>query len=172
MISSIILNLGMPATVLGIDIGTGGSRALLLSESGDLLAAATAEHAPFVSQQSAWAEQDPQDWWRACRQAIRSVLAQSGVSPRQIACVGLSGQMHGTVVLDENGDVLRPAIIWCDQRGEEDCRWLNESVGKERLLELTANPALTNFTLIKLLWMRRSEPDTWRRVRRLLLPKD
>jgi xylulokinase len=162
----------MSTTVLGIDIGTGGSRALILSEDGTLLASATAEHAPFVSKQAAWAEQDPQDWWGACQQAIRAVLAQSGVSPRSIACVGLSGQMHGTVVLDETGAVLRPAIIWCDQRGEEECRWLNEAVGIHRLIELTCNPALTNFTLIKLLWMRRSEPDTWRKVRRLLLPKD
>ncbi|PWU00747.1 MAG: xylulokinase [Terriglobia bacterium] len=162
----------MSATVLGIDIGTGGSRALLIGDDGVILASATAEHAPFVSKQAAWAEQDPHDWWTACRKAIRSVLTSSGVSPQQIACVGLSGQMHGTVVLDEAGAVLRPSIIWCDQRGEEDAQWLEETVGARRLLDLTSNPALTNFTLIKLLWLRRREPETWRKVRHLLLPKD
>ena len=162
----------MSTTVLGIDVGTGGSRALLIGEDGGILASATAEHAPFISKQSAWAEQDPQDWWGACQKAVRSVLAVSGISPKQIACVGLSGQMHGTVVLDAEGAVLRPSIIWCDQRGEEDARWLEDTVGAGRLLQLTSNPALTNFTLIKLLWLRRCEPDTWRRVRHLLLPKD
>ena len=162
----------MSRTVLGIDVGTGGSRALLIGENGGILASATAEHAAFVSKQTAWAEQDPQDWWRACQKAVRSVLAVSGVSPKQIACIGLSGQMHGTVVLDGEGAVLRPSIIWCDQRGEEDARWLEETVGASHLLNLTSNPALTNFTLIKLLWLRRSEPETWQRIRHLLLPKD
>ena len=145
----------MSTAVLGIDIGTGGTRALLTGRDGQILASATAEHAPFVSKQGAWAEQDPQDWWRACQQAIRRVIASSGIAPRQIACVGLSGQMHGTVVLDVAGSVLRPAIIWCDQRGEEDARWLEESVGADKLLNITSNPALTNFTLVKLLWLRR-----------------
>jgi xylulokinase len=162
----------MSRTVLGIDVGTGGSRALLIGENGGILASATAEHAAFVSKQAAWAEQDPQDWWGACQKAVRSVLAVSGISPSQIACVGLSGQMHGTVVLDGEGAVLRPSIIWCDQRGEEDARWLEETVGAVRLLNLTSNPALTNFTLIKLLWLRRLEPDTWQKIRHLLLPKD
>jgi len=162
----------MPITVLGIDVGTSGSRALLIGEDGGIVASATAEHAPFVSTQAAWAEQDPRDWWGACQKAIRSVLSVSGVSPKQIACVGLSGQMHGTVVLDGEGTVLRPSIIWCDQRGEEDARWLEDAVGVGRLLNLTSNPALTNFTLIKLLWLRRCEPDTWQKVRHLLLPKD
>lgn len=145
---------------------------MLIGENGGILASATAEHAAFVSKQAAWAEQDPQDWWRACQKAVRSVLAVSGISPNQIACVGLSGQMHGTVVLDGEGAVLRPSIIWCDQRGEEDACWLEETVGAARLLSLTSNPALTNFTLIKLLWLRRSEPDIWQRIRHLLLPKD
>ena len=162
----------MSTTILGIDIGTGGSRALLMNQDGTLIASTTAEHAGFVSKQAAWAEQDPDDWWRACQRAIRNVLATSGVSPGQIACIGLSGQMHGTVVLDRAGGVLRPAIIWCDQRGEEDARWLIETVGAERLLQLTCNPALTNFTLIKLLWLRRSEPDVWRKTHHVLLPKD
>jgi xylulokinase len=137
-----------------------------------LLASATAEHAAFASPQTAWAEQDPADWWRACQQAIRGALAASGLSGGAIDGVGLSGQMHGAVLLDERGSVLRPSIIWCDQRTEGECRWLDETIGRDRLLELTSNPALTNFTLTKLLWVRRHEPDVWRRVAHVLLPKD
>ena len=158
--------------VLGIDIGTSGSRALLLDDSGALLASATADHAPFASSRTTWAEQDPADWWRACQQAIRSAIATSGTTAESIACVGLSGQMHGAVLLDANGGVLRPSLIWCDQRTEEECRWLDESIGRNRILELTSNPALTNFTLTKLLWVRTHEPDVWNRVRHVLLPKD
>jgi len=143
-----------------------------MADDGSLIASATADHAAFTSERAVWAEQDPADWWRACQQAILSVLSQSGVQPEQIACVGLSGQMHGTVVLDQDGQVLRPSIIWCDQRGEEQCAWLNQTVGARRLLELTCNPALTNFTLIKLLWIREHEPHIWGRVRHVLLPKD
>jgi xylulokinase len=100
------------------------------------------------------------------------VLSQGGIRPQQIAGIGLSGQMHGTVVLDKHGQVLRPSIIWCDQRGEDQCEWLNQTVGAGRLLELTCNPALTNFTLIKLLWIREHEPHVWSEVRHVLLPKD
>jgi xylulokinase len=158
--------------VLGIDVGTTGSRALLLGEDGRLLGSATADHAPFRSPQAAWAEQDPDDWWRASQEAVRSLLARTGVAPRTISAVGLTGQMHGAVLLDEGGRVLRPAIIWCDQRTEEECRWLERTIGTARLLELTANPALTNFTLTKLLWVRTHEPAIWSRVRHVLLPKD
>src|SRR3954468_4257095 len=158
--------------LLGIDVGTGGSRALLLGEDGRLIASATAEHAPFRSPRAAWAEQDPEDWWRAAQEAVRAVLARSGTAPRDVKAIGLSGQMHGAVLLDAQGQVVRPAIIWCDQRTEEECRWLNERVGPARLLELTSNPALTNFTLTKLLWVRTHEPAAWARVRHVLLPKD
>ena len=137
-----------------------------------MLAAATAEHALFSSPHPAWAEQQPEDWWRAAQQAVRAVLSASGVSAGTVAAVGLSGQMHGAVLLDRDGRAVRPAIIWCDQRTEAECHWLNDTVGRERLLQLTSNPALTNFTLTKLLWVRRHEPDAWARVRHLLLPKD
>ncbi len=158
--------------LLGIDVGTGGTRAVVVDESGSVVAAATAEHAPFASPQTGWAEQDPGDWWRAAAAAVREVLAQPGVSSDQIACIGFSGQMHGAVLLDKDYEVLRPALIWCDQRTDRQCRAITERVGAARLIELTSNPALTAFTLPKLLWVRDQEPDVWARVRSVLLPKD
>ena len=156
---------------LGIDVGTGGTRAVAIDERGLVLAAASGEHAHFRSPQPGWAEQDPRDWWRAAGDAVRSVLS-AGISAESIAAVGFSGQMHGAVLLDEQGEVLRPAIIWCDQRTAAQCRQITEKIGAQRLIELTANPALTGFTLPKLLWIREHEPEVWARLRTLLLPKD
>jgi xylulokinase len=157
---------------LGIDVGTGGTRALLLDDEGGRIADAAAEHEAFRSPQTAWAEQDPGDWWRACRQAVRDLTSTSRIGPDAITCVGLTGQMHGAVLLDAAGEVLRPSIIWCDQRTQDECDWLDATIGRQRLIEHTSNPPLTNFTLTKLLWVRRHEPDVWRRVRHVLLPKD
>jgi xylulokinase len=162
----------MSVRLLGIDVGTGGTRALLIDEAGAVVASAIHEHEPFASPRSGWAEQDPHDWWRACQGAVRKLLAESNVAPAEIACIGLSGQMHGAVLLDGNDEVLRPALIWCDQRTAAECRYLNEIIGEQRLVELTANPALTNFTLTKLLWVRTNEPEIWRRFHSFLLPKD
>jgi xylulokinase len=145
---------------------------VVAGDDGRLLGASTVEHVPFTSPRAAWAEQDANDWWRAAQEATRSAIDASDVSPRDIKAVGLSGQMHGAVVLDERGTVLRPSIIWCDQRTDAECEWLNQKVGPERLLRLTLNPALTNFTLTKLLWVRTHEPEIWRRVGHVLLPKD
>jgi xylulokinase len=156
--------------VLGIDVGTGGTRAVLVDRDGAVASSATCEHVPFTSPQTGWAEQDPHDWWKAAGSAIRAVLAN--VFDANITCVGLAGQMHGAVLLDENDEVLRPALIWCDQRTQEQCDWLNSKIGERRILELTCNPALTNFTLTKLLWVRDHEPEIWKRFRRVLLPKD
>jgi xylulokinase len=125
-----------------------------------------------VSPRTGWAEQDPHDWWDACQRAIRQVLQATGVPGDEIACIGLTGQMHGAVLLDAADKILRPALIWCDQRTSEECASITRSVGAERLIELTCNPALTNFTLTKLLWVRSHEPDVWRRFRRFMLPKD
>ena len=158
--------------VLGIDVGTGGSRALLIDRAGGIVASATTEHTAFASPRAAWAEQDPHDWWRASAASVRQVIATASIDPSQIACVGLAGQMHGAVLLDEEDNVLRPALIWCDQRSAAQCEWLNQKVGASRVLEYTANPALTNFTLTKLLWVRDNEPHLWQRFRRVLLPKD
>jgi xylulokinase len=158
--------------LLGIDVGTGGTRALVVDENGNVLASATGEHAPFTSQQTGWAEQEPSDWWRATAAAVHGVLSQAGIRADEIACVGFSGQMHGAVLLDENEAVLRPALIWCDQRTDAQAREITKLVGASRLIELTANPALTNFTVTKLMWVREHEPELWSRFRYFLLPKD
>ena len=158
-------------SLLGIDIGTSGSRALLLDDAGQTRSA-SADHEAFRSPRSGWAEQDPEDWWRACQSAVAKVLSESGTNASAIQAIGLSGQMHGAVLLDDTGAVVRPSIIWCDQRTDTECRWIESTVGASRLLELTANPALTNFTLTKLLWVRTHEPELWSRVRHVLLPKD
>jgi xylulokinase len=158
--------------LLGIDVGTSGSRAIVVGDDGALLSSATRDHEPFRSPGPAWAEQDPEDWWRASREAARAAIAESGLAASSIAAVGLSGQMHGAVLLDERQRVVRPAIIWCDQRSSEECDWLTKAIGASRLLQLTCNPALPNFTLTKLLWVRDHEPELWARVRHVLLPKD
>ncbi len=160
------------AYLLGIDVGTGGTRALILDDSGTVIASATADHVPFASPQTGWAEQDPDDWWRACRQAVPRALESAGLEGAAITAIGVTGQMHGATLLDDHGQVVRPALIWCDQRTQPDCDELTERIGADRLIQWTSNPALTGFTLPKLLWVRRTEPDAWRRVRHVLLPKD
>jgi xylulokinase len=162
----------MPSYVLGIDVGTGGTRALIVDEKGRIAASATEEHEPFASPKIGWAEQRPEDWWRAAGIAVRKALAQGNLRGDQLSCVGFSGQMHGAVMLDAAGEVVRPALIWCDVRTEKQCRELNERIGAERLIQLTCNPALPNFTLTKLLWVRENEPENWKRVRSVMLPKD
>jgi xylulokinase len=158
--------------LLGIDVGTGGTRAVLVDEQGNVAASATAEHEPFASPQTGWAEQEPADWWRASTEAICGVLSRDDVSADEIAAVGFSGQMHGAVLLDEDEQVLRPALIWCDQRTDAQGKAITRLVGASRLIELTANPALTNFTVTKLVWVRENEPQLWSRFRYFLLPKD
>ena len=162
----------MTKYLLGIDIGTGGTRAILVAEDGRIIASATQEHAPFASPQIGWAEQSPEDWWRAASLAIRELLTSAHVSPETIACVGFSGQMHGAVMLDAADQVVRPALIWCDVRTQKQCDDLNQKIGAERIIQLTCNPALTNFTLTKLLWVRDNELANWARVRYVMLPKD
>jgi xylulokinase len=157
---------------LGIDVGTGGSRAVVINTEGRIIAAATVEHAPFASPRTGWAEQDARDWWRASLSAVRAVIKGGEVRAEEIGAVGFSGQMHGAVLLDARDEPLRPSIIWCDQRTERQCRALTEKVGASRLIELTSNPALTNFTLTKMLWVREHEPEVWKQARCLLLPKD
>lgn len=161
-----------PMHCLGIDVGTGGTRAIIIDGAGQIVASETIEHIPFASPQTGWAEQDPDDWWRASVAAIRAVLSHNNITHDSIAAIGLSGQMHGAVLLDADDKLLRPSIIWCDQRSEAQCQQLTEQIGASRLIELTCNPALTGFTLPKILWVKDNEPEHWRRMRSVLLPKD
>lgn len=158
--------------VLGIDVGTGGTRAVVMDDRGRIVASATEEHEPFASPNIGWAEQRPEDWWLAATVATRKALSQADAGKDQIACIGLSGQMHGAVMLDAADEVVRPALIWCDVRTEQQCDELKEHIGADRLIQLTCNPALPNFTLTKLLWTRENEPKNWKRIRSVMLPKD
>ncbi len=157
---------------LGIDIGTGGSRALLVNRAGEVVAAHTVAHEDMEMAAPLWAEQRPDNWWDAAVEAIRGVLARAGVTGDAVQGIGLSGQMHGLVLLDAENRVIRPALIWCDQRSQAQVDWVNRTVGKARVLECIANPVLTGFTLPKLLWVRDNEPALYERVRKVLLPKD
>jgi xylulokinase len=157
---------------LGIDVGTGGTRAVLVDRSGNVVASHATEHVPFQSDHQGWAEQDPEDWWRAAQESIRAVLATASCEPTAIQAVGLTGQMHGAVLLDAHGEVLRPSLIWCDTRSAPQCDWLHATLGRERVIDLTCNPALPNFTLTKILWVRDHEPEIFARVAHILCPKD
>ena len=157
---------------LGIDVGTGGTRALIMDVQGQVVASASAEHQHFASPQPGWAEQDPHDWWQACGAAVRKALQSGNVRAEDIGCVGFSGQMHGAVLLDSADEVVRPAIIWCDQRSEAQCLELEQLIGRDALIRLTCNPPLTNFTVTKFLWVRETEPQAWGRVAHVMLPKD
>src|SRR6202046_4187510 len=158
--------------ILGVDVATGGTRAVLIDRAGRLLASEASEHAPIQSAHIGWAEQDPEDWGRAAREAIAGAMAASELTGAEIEAVGLTGQMHGCVMLDAEGKVLRPALIWADQRTQPQCDWLTEKIGFERLIELTCNPALPNFTLTKLLWVREHEPEIFARIAHVMCPKD
>ena len=157
--------MGSPALV-GLDVGTTGVKALALSPRGEVLAAATRGY-ELSTPRPGWSEQDPDDWWRAARDALAEVT-----KGRDVAGIGLSGQMHGLVVLDDAGRVIRPAILWNDQRTAAECGEIEERVGFDRLIALTGNRALTGFTAPKLLWLRRHEPEAYGRIARVLLPKD
>jgi xylulokinase len=156
--------------ILGIDIGTGGSRAVVIDEIGRVIASATALHEDFASPEIGWAEQHPEDWWRACKEVMANVL--QSVKAEEICAISFSGQMHGAVLLDKSDRVLRPALLWCDQRTEKQCLEITSKIGLERLIKLVCNPAVTGFTLPKLLWVRENEPQTWAQVKTVLLPKD
>jgi len=157
---------------LGIDVGTGGTRALLVDQKGKLRHAVSSPHEDMRMERPLWAEQRPEDWWDAAQLAIRQVLAEAKISVNEIRGIGLSGQMHGLVMLDSADHVIRPALIWCDQRSQQQVDAINNTVGKDTVLACTANPVLTGFTLPKLLWIRDNEPANFGRVRKILLPKD
>jgi xylulokinase len=161
--------------LLGIDLGTTGVKAALFAaDDGRTLSSAFIDY-PLSHPQIGWAEQNPADWWQATVTAIRTCLVggvRQNVQPEDVRGIGLSGQMHGVVLLDEENQVLRPCIIWADQRSEAQCRWITERVGAARLLELVSNPALPGFSAPKLLWVRDNEPEIYARARKMLLPKD
>lgn len=153
--------------LVGIDVGTSGVKGLAVGPDGDVIARAEAEY-PLSTPRPGWAEQDPEDWWQATQRVLAELRAAAG----QPAGIGLSGQMHGLVALDQAGRVLRPAILWNDQRTGAECREIEQTVGLERLIALTGNRALPGFTAPKLIWLRRHEPETYRRIARIALPKD
>lgn len=157
--------------VLGIDVSTTATKALLVDEAGRVVAAASSSY-DYDVPRPMWAEQDPRLWWEATVSAIGEVLASSQVPPSEIGAVGLTGQMHGSVLLDDLGDVVRPAILWNDQRTGAECDEIRERVGRERLIRITGNDALTGFTAPKLLWVANHEPENWAHVVTVLLPKD
>lgn len=155
--------------VIGIDIGTSGTKTVLFDQVGNTVASATREY-PLYQPKNGWAEQDPADWWQAAVETLREVTA--GVNPSEILGIGLSGQMHGLVMLDKENRVLRPAILWCDSRTGPQCAEIEERVGHDRLMAITANPALPGFTASKLLWVREHQPEIWAACAHILLPKD
>lgn len=156
---------------MGIDISTTGAKALLIDESGMVAATATTP-LPLSTPRPLWSEQDPYEWWAGVSTSIRAVMAQGVATADQIAAVGLTGQMHGLVLLDEGGNVLRPAILWNDQRTAAECDEIRRRFGRERLIQTTGNDALTGFTAPKILWVQRHEPEVYAKARHVLLPKD
>lgn len=157
--------------VIGIDVGTSGAKGLLVSGDGAVRAGRLVEY-DMSAPRPGWAEQEPGVWWEAVVKVIRSLLETSGAGPAEVSGVGLTGQMHSSVFLDENDGVIRPALLWCDQRTSEEVDLITQTVGFERLVKLTANRALTGFTAPKVLWLRRKEPENHARMRHLLLAKD
>ena len=159
------------AYILGVDIGTSGTKTVLFSEDGTPVASALYDY-PLYTPCNGYAEQDPADWWNACVNSIRDVVAKSGVPADEIKGVGLSGQMHGLVVLDENDEVIRPAILWNDGRTQKETDYLNNEIGKEKLSKLTGNIAFAGFTAPKILWLKANEPQNFAKIKKIMLPKD
>ncbi|MEP6754769.1 MAG: xylulokinase [Chthonomonadales bacterium] len=157
--------------LLGIDIGTSGTKTILIDPTGSVTAKSTIEY-PLYSPQPLWSEQDPEDWWNATVGTIRSCLTQSGVRAVEVVGIGLSGQMHGAVFVDGNGNPLRRAILWNDQRTQSQCDWITNRIGADKVAEYTCNPVLTGFQAPKIVWLRENEPEVYAKVKRVLLPKD
>ncbi len=158
--------------MMGIDVGTTGTRVVIVRPDGHVVGAATGDHQPMQMEKPGWAEQDPEDWWQATTIAVQGALSDANVKGSDIVAAGLSGQMHGVVLLDRTNAVLRPSLIWCDQRSQAQCDWITAQVGSERLIQLVSNPALTGFSAPKLLWIRDHEAAVFERAAHFLLPKD
>lgn len=159
------------AYFIGIDSSTTATKAILINEAGEVLGVASSEYS-YETPHPLWSEQSPSLWWDGTVESIRAVLANTGVDAAQVKGIGLTGQMHGLVLLDEQGDVLRPAILWNDQRTQSQCDEIHRVVGKEKFIQITGNIALTGFTAPKILWVKENEPDNFARARHVLLPKD
>src|SRR6188474_2943004 len=157
--------------VLGIDASTTATKAVLIDEGGSVVGVGTSEYG-YESPQPGWAEQEPDLWWQGAIDAIGRVVAETGLRGDDIAAIGLTGQMHGAVLLDAGDHVLRPAILWNDQRTAHACDEIRAALGPQRLIDITGNDALTGFTAPKLVWVRDHEPEVWSRVAHVLLPKD
>ena len=156
---------------LGMDTSTTSSKALLIDEKGEVIAVASNPHT-LQTPKPLWSEQDPREWWVAVSASIKSVLEQAGIGGEGVEAVGLTGQMHGLVLLDDAGEVLRPAILWNDQRTQSQCDEIHQIVGKEKFIQITGNVALTGFTAPKILWVKENEPEVFAKAKHVLLPKD
>ncbi|MFM8217654.1 MAG: xylulokinase [Planctomycetaceae bacterium] len=157
---------------LGIDIGTSGTKTLAMRRDGAILASATAEY-PLLNPRPGWSEQNPEEWWQATIKTVRQVVKQARLAPGDVSGIGLSGQMHGSVFLDSRQQVIRPALLWNDQRTHAECGEIEKLAGgRRKLIDMVANPALTGFTAPKILWLRNHEPKNYDRCRQVLLPKD
>ncbi|MCZ8512082.1 xylulokinase [Paenibacillus filicis] len=156
---------------LGIDLGTSAVKCILVDAGGTVKGSLSLEY-PLLQPQPGWAEQHPEDWWNGTAACIRQLLERSGISGDEVSGIGLSGQMHGSVFLDKELNVVRPALLWCDQRTAAECAWIEETIGAEELGRLTGNKALTGFTAPKAVWLRNHEPEHFRRTAHLMLPKD
>jgi len=157
--------------LIGIDLGTSSTKTVLFDQAGKIIAESKVSY-DMKTPHNGWAEQDPEDWAKASLATIRQVVKESGLAKEDIKAIGISGQMHGLVMLDEKGHIIRPSIIWCDQRTGEECQEMTQILGRDRLIEITANPALTGFTASKILWVRKHEPQNYARCKHILLPKD
>jgi xylulokinase len=156
---------------LGIDLGTSSVKLLLMNEKGLTVASTTEEYDVFYPH-TGWAEQNPNDWFKATCDGIKKLISNNKINAAEIDGISFSGQMHGLVIVDKNGDIIRPAILWCDQRTEAQCDYLNNVIGQEKISKLTGNKALTGFTAPKVLWVKENEPENFSKIYKVLLPKD
>ncbi|GFP27644.1 xylulokinase [Candidatus Hakubella thermalkaliphila] len=157
--------------LLGIDLGTTSVKAILIDENGKTFGLGSEEY-PLLIPRAGWAEQDPEKWWEVVKRVVGTVVGRSGVNGKAISGIGLSGQMHGLVLVDKNGNALRPCIVWADQRSAPQCRWLAERLGRQVLIQNLGNPTNTGFTAPKLLWVKQNENANYKKVCKILLPKD
>ncbi len=159
----------MERFVIGVDLGTTGVKSVLVNEKGKVVLSSVEEY-PLITPKPGWAQQEPDAWWQSTVKSLQSLL--KAINPVSISGIGLTGQMHGSVFLDQDERVLYPAILWCDQRTSKECDQINETIGKDRIFEITCNPVLTGFQAPKILWLRNNHPEIYKKIKKVLLPKD